>query len=219
MPGPLAAAGLMAAGGIAEGLIGSAFSLYQQNKQNRFNRNMAGTAHQREVEDLKRAGLNPILSANKGAASPPSAGAQMAPMNATEKVAQALRLKSDLELQQAQARDLNSASGLKDAQNYDIWYTQLERNRLLQAQWRQALQQADKTDLEKLNITQQLKNLKQEEKLLLLNQSHSAYDLERARAESEFYSTPFGKAVPFGKLRELVPGLPSLRLNINRKGR
>ena len=44
-----------------------AFNAEEAQKARDFSEYMSNTSHQREVEDLKRAGLNPVLSANGGA--------------------------------------------------------------------------------------------------------------------------------------------------------
>jgi hypothetical protein len=77
--GTVVGGALGALGGVASGLFGASSAKRQMEFQER----MSNTAHQREVVDLRKAGLNPILSATHGGASTP-AGAQSTMPNVGE---------------------------------------------------------------------------------------------------------------------------------------
>lgn len=63
---------------IAGGIFGNEASAKQASINRQFQQDMSGTAHQREVADLRAAGLNPILSATggQGASTPAGSTAQ-----------------------------------------------------------------------------------------------------------------------------------------------
>ena len=91
-PATIATIGALGLQGLS-GLVSSAYNIHETRKQRRFQRDMSNTAIQRQVADMRKAGINPILAARYGGASSPAgaAGRVIAPFENTAQQISAAR--------------------------------------------------------------------------------------------------------------------------------
>jgi hypothetical protein len=103
------------------GVLGNILGFASAERQMAFQREMSGTAHQREVADLKKAGLNPLLSVNAGASAPQ--GAMFTPDNPlrgmSANVIQRGLVNEQIKTQQTQ-QHVNSALAAKTAADQKV---------------------------------------------------------------------------------------------------
>lgn len=116
---PLTAGAITGGAGLLGGIMQNQANSAQAQRQMDFQRDMSNTAHTREVQDLRNAGLNPILSASGSGASTPG-GAAASINNLAEGVSKGMdtaiavkNANADVDLKVAQMHNTHDDSFVK----------------------------------------------------------------------------------------------------------
>lgn len=171
-----------------EGFISSAFNAWQADLNRDFQRDMSNTAVQRQVKDMRAAGINPIMAVRYGGASTPAGStAQATSARVAQTAIESDVARADIAAKMATAENQSSAAAVNRATERQMSGSYEVQLQTAWANLEQVKTATAKTAAERENIEKMQQRIEAEIKNIQAQTHTTALGFAKGEAERDYY--------------------------------